>query len=536
MTASVDLMEGWEALEGATDAYLEAMAYYKGTVAERFSNERVRQLVEASGQSYRFRLAAIPVKVMAKRCRISNVTSDKEPVTALLDHIREANQAGIYESLIMKKAFTYGDAYALTWPVEEDATAPAEDGDTTDAPVDPEVAQVRVEISYQSPLHCRVLYDGEDGRRPRYAIRRWLVKSPLGEGQKSWHAELWYADGLERWRTKPGTKGANQEDWEPYILDAQDEEVPVLPGEEVREAHPWGEIPIKHFRTDLPYGEPAHFAAYGPQDAITKAITTQVVVDVEAHGWPERYRLLRDQRLLEAGQEPVNWGDSAQAPVAATDGTPATTGRRRGSGLEHTYAGTEKVGEYTSPDPGALLGPIDKWVQLMSVVTETPLDELDATVQLSGVSREKADAPLKEKAKDAKSYLEGTWADLYHLAARQAGMVDPGVISIHWTPPEVTMDTDWWATAKLRMELGVPVEQILAEANYLPEQVQAWLDREGEAMALLQRVSVLERIGAAAQTLGVAVQTGVMDEATVKDLMKRVVGEVQTGANRSGGQ
>lgn len=531
MTASADLMEGWKALEEATDGYLEALAYYRGTAAERFANERIRQLVEESGQSYRFRLAAIPVKVMAKRTRISNITSDKDQVTAALDHIREANQAPIYEPLIMKKCFTFGDSYAMAWPVEEDSQDPAEDGDATDAPADPEVAQARVEVSYQSPLHCRVLYDAEDGRRPRYAIRRWRERSVLG--QKTWHLEMWYADRLERWMTLPDRKGGNVEDWVPYVLDGEDQPV-ISTQEEAQEEHPWGELPIKHFRTDLPYGEPAHFAAYGPQDAITKAITTQVVVDIEAHGWPERWRTLRDQRLLETGQEPVAWGDSAQASVAPVDGTPAVSSRRRGSGMEHTYAGTERVGEYTSPDPAALIAPVEFWVKLMSVVTETPLDELDATVQLSGVSREKADAPLKEKAKDAKSYLEGAWADLYHLAARMAGVADPGVISVHWTPPEVTMDADWWTTARTRMETGVPVRQILTEANYLPEQVDAWLDAQGEELALLQRVSILERIGAAAGELGVAVQTGVMDQATVQELMKRVVGEVQTG--EKGGQ
>ena len=520
-------------LEKATDACLEALAYYKGTVAERFANVKVRQLVEESGQGYRFRLAAIPVKVMAKRCRITSITSDKEAVTAVLDHIREANQAPIYEPLIMKKCFTFGDSFAMAWPVDPEEDQAAEDGDTTDAPADPEVLEAKVEISYQSPLHCRVLYDGEDGRRPRFAIRRWVEGQALGEGAKVHHVELWYADRLERWMTLPGRKGGNREDWVPYVLDEEDRpELATL--EEAQEPHDWGELPIKHFRTDLPYGEPAHFAAYGPQDAITKAITTQVVVDIEAHGWPERWRLLRDQKLLETGQEPVAWGDSTQAP-AVVDGQPAVTARRRGSGLEHTYAGTEQVGEFKSPDPGALIAPMDKWLQLMSVVTETPLDELDATVQLSGVSREKADAPLRAKEREAKSYLEGAWADLYHLAARMAGVADPGVISVNWTPPEVTMDTDWWATAKIRMEMGVPLRQILAEANYLPEHVEKWLKDQGEELALLQRVTILERIGEAAQTLGVAVQTGVMDQNTVAMLMKRVVGEVQTGGNRNGG-
>lgn len=531
MTASADLMEGWKALEDAADAYVTALAYYKGTAAERFANRRVRELVAESGQAYQFRLAAKPVKVMAKRCRVATVTGDTEAVTKRLEEIRLANQATIHEPLIIRKTFIFGDAYALVWPVDpEEVGLTQVDGEAVDVAPGEELAAAGVEISYQSPLHCRVIYDGDDGRRPRFAIRRWREARPLG---KVWRVEVIYADRVEPWTTKPGASGGTREEWEPYAEDEEGQEVLVEEGVNWPEPHDWGELPVKHFRTDLPYGEPAHEAAYGPQDAITKAITTQVVVDIEAHGWPERYRLLDDARLLESGQEPVAWGDSSTAPAADPD-KPTATGRRRGSGVEHTYGGTKAVGEYTSPDPGVLIDPIDQWVRLMSVVTETPLEELDPTVQLSGVSQEKADAPTREKAREAKAYLEGTWREVYSLAVRMTGM-EPGTIQVTWTPPEVTMESDWWETAKTRVDLGVPVKQVLAEANYLPDQVKAWLDTQGEEMALAQRIGILERLGAAIQALGVGVQLQVLDPATVASLVQRVVGQVES-SDRTGGQ
>lgn len=535
MTASADLMEGWKALDEATEGYLTALAYYRGTASERFANDRIRNLVERAGQTYQFRFAAKPVNVMAKRCRVSNVTSDLEAVTKLLVEIRDANQANIYEALIMKKMFMYGDALALVWPVESDEDADQVDGDETDVAAPEPMRAVGVEVSYQSPLHCRVIYDSEDGRRPRFAIRRWKESSSLGD---VWFAEVWYADRREDWRTQPGTKGGVAEEWMPYSVEVDEEgrlfNVNGELGVNWPAEHDWEEIPIKHARTDLPYGEPAHAAAYGPQDAITKAITTQVTVDIEAHGWPERYRLLDDQRMLESGREPVNWGDASHpdAPEARIGAEPS--GRRRGAGVEHIYPGTKSVGEYGSPDPSELIAPVDQWVRFMSVVTETPLDELDPTVQLSGVSREKADAPMRAKERDAKEYLEGFWAEVYSLAARMAGASEPGTISIHWAPPEVTMDADWWATAQLRLNMGVPVAQILAEANYEPDQIQAWLDSQGEELGLQQRIGTLERLGAAIQTLGVGVQLGVLDQSTVDRLVKRVTGEMEsTGGSGS---
>lgn len=526
MAASADLMEGWKALENEAGRYAEALAYYRGTVAERFANERIRRLVAESGQGYRFRLAAIPVKVMAKRCRIATVSSDLEAASDLLERIRLANQATIYEPLIIRKMFTFGDAYAFVWPVEADEDQDQRDGETTDVAAAEAVRDVQVEISYQSPLHCRVIYDGEDGRRARFGIRRWLERSPLGEGQDIWRAEVWYADRLEPWITRPGTTGGTVEDWEPYAEDDLGDRVTVDDANWPLD-HDWEEIPIKHARTDLPYGEPAHAAAYGPQDAITKAITTQVVVDIEAHGWPERYRLLETARDLESGRDPVPWEDSASAPAASME--PATSARRRGAALEHVYPDTKAVGEFGQPDPGVLIAPVEHWVRLMSVVTETPLYELDPTVQMSGVSREKADAPLRAKEREAKAYLDGFWSEVYTLACRMAGMDQPGTIAVHWAPPDVVMDGEWWQTAQLRVQAGVPARQVLLEANYLPDQVDAWLDSQGEELALMQRIAVMERLGAAVQSLGLGIQLGVLDQATVGRLVQRIVGEVTTG-------
>lgn len=525
MTASNDLLEGWKALEDTQDAYVQAMNYYAGKAAERFVNERIRALVERKGQTYQFRLAAVPVKVMAKRCRIATVTGETDAVNARLEEIRQANQADQYEPLIIRKMFTYGDAFALIWPVDREEAGRAQvDGETTDVAAEEELADAAVEISYQSPLHARVIYDGEDGRRPRFGIRRWREGYALGEAATVWRAEIHYADRVEPWITTPGAGGGNQEDWRPYAEDDAGDPVPVEDGVNWPLDNPFGELALKHARTDLPYGEPAHIAAYGPQDAITKALTTQVTVGIEAHGWPERYRLLDDARLLENGREPVAWGDDAEAGRASTTAEPEVIARRRGSGMEHIYSGTKGVGEYSQPDPGVLINPIDHWVRLMSVVTETPLYELDQTAQVSGVSREKADAPLRAKEREAKSYLTSFWTEVYSLAVRMTGM-EPGTISVHWAPPEVTMDSDWWATARVRMELGVPVAQVLKEANYLPDQVKAWLDSQGEEMALLQRIQVLERLGAAVQTLGVGIQLGVLDQATVGKLVERIVGE-----------
>jgi hypothetical protein len=465
---------------------------------------------------------------------VAGVRSDKDAVNARLEEIRLANGADIHEPMVIKKCFTFGDAYVLVWPVESDDDADQVDGETQDAAAAEELRAVGVELSYQSPVNCRVMYDSEDGRRPRFAIRRWEVRSPLGDGESYWRAEVWYADRIEPWATKKGMEPKQEDSWEPWAegLDEEGRLVQVVAEDGSWPLpHDFEEIPIKHARNaDLPYGQPSHIAAYGPQDAITKAITTQVTVGIEAWGWRERYRILEDAKLLETGNGAINWGDSqaGRPGMSISDTEDMPVQRGRAAGVEYTYPGTKSVGEFTAPDPSDLVPSIEAWLRWMSVVTSTPLDELDPTVQLSGVSREKADAPLRAKERDAKLYLEGFFREVYSLAARMSGIDDPGAISVTWAPPEVTMDSDWWVTAQVRANMGVPMAQILQEANYLPDQVEAWLDSQGEAMALQQRIAVLKELGEAIQLLGVGVQLGTVDQATVNGLIQRVAGQIQS--------
>lgn len=509
-------MEGVQGLEESRAAYLTAAAYFKGEIAERFASARIRALVQESGQAYRFRLAAVPVRVMTNRCRIAGITGGNDAVTKRIEEIRQANGMELAEQFIHRETFTYGDAYALVWPVE----AP-EEGTPSEGSPDAELVAAGVEIVYQSPLAVRAVYDSGAGRRVRFVIRRWQETSALGF--KTWHAEVWYPDRVEPWVTLPDHTGLDKEDWLPYAESVDGYAVEAVEGENWPVPHDWEEIPFKHARTDLPYGLPAHIDAYGPQDMITKATVTQMM-DIEAHGWPERYRLLDDQKILEAAMDSVRWDDATEAQESKAGVT--KSGRTRGAAREQTYAGTREVGEFKAPDPNVLIEPIEQWLRLMSTTTGIPLYEYDARTskELSGIARDKADGPLKEKVKDAKTYLEDFWRSVWELALKMDGVGNPGQIDLLWAPPEVIADPEWWETAQLRQEMGVPQRQILLEANYLPEDVDKWLKDQSDGMALAAQVQLLERIGAAVQALGSGVAVGLMSVEAAAAAIERVTG------------
>lgn len=517
-----DLIRGFRALEDAAPGYRRAEQYYEGELPERFASDHVRAVIEkieANGHGYRFRLAQIPVNAMANRLRISSVSTGREDQDRLLEQIRQANDMEILERHLILRTLVYGDAYAMVWPVDRDS-----DATTPESPIDREVREAGVEIHYLSPLHTRAMYDTDTSRNVRYVIRRWREADPADgpDAGERWYAELWYLDRLERWRTVPDATGLDPAEWSPYVETDDGTRVTATPGENWPESHDLGELPIKHARTGLPYGRPEHVDAYGPQDAITKALITQVA-DVEEHGWPERVRIADDAKALDTGRDAVRWDDDALAPPHSWG---EISVRERGPGKEQVYYGTRNVFQIDPPDPNTLISPVDQWVRLMATVTETPFWEFDPITgsQLSGVARDRADAPMRAKERNRKTFLLRFFREVYGLALRVAGQEPAGPIQINWSPPDVISDPEWWTTAQIRSGLGVPTEKILQEANYLPEEIEMWLDEQGEGATLDQRIARLQALGEALQAIGAgAALLGI--EPNVMDMVSRILQE-----------
>ena len=502
MIESPDLKAGLKALDDAAEVYEEALEYYEGTLPERFATEAMRRILSTGPGRYRFRYAHLPVNAVKNRCQIAAVRAESEEVTRAIELMREDNRLETFEPWMTERLLVLGDAYLMAWPIED------EDG-------------VRVEVSYQSPLQCRAIYSDEAGRDLEYVVRRWA------EDDKTTMAEVWYVDGVEVW-----IKAEDDPEWMPYAEDDLGERVPVTE-DNWPIVHEWGEIPIKHGRTALPYGRPEHINAYGPQDAITKAVTTQVEADLEAHGWPERYRIADDNRALDMAQDAVQWADDTDENndrATRADGTArgTETARRRGAGREHVYTGTKAVGTFEPPNPGDLIAPVQQWIEMMSTVTETPLYELDpkSGMQLSGVSREKADRPLAAKVDARRQALDTLWCqELWPLALRMAGVRADSPAEIVWKPPPVNSDPEWWATAQARANMGVPISVILAEANYAPEDVDEWLDDQAEDASLDQRIARVKALGEAMAQLGTGITLGVISPEGAQALLKRIMKE-----------
>lgn len=493
MPGSPDLMEGLRGLDDSSATYEQRWTYYAGDLPEKFASARLREMIKETAKDYRFRLARIPVESLANRLGINSITSSAgESVNRLIEEIRQANDMDLIEPALHERLLVFGDAYLFVWPVV------AEEMLNVDSPADVEAVEAGVELAYQSPLSCRAMYDHEDGRRVKYVVRRWQQDDPLG---KVWRAEVWYWDRVEAWITLPGSKGTDPNEWLPYAEDAFGVPVPA-DANNWPEAHDFGEIPFKHARTDLPYGRAEHEDFIGPQNILTKAISTQAT-GIETHGWRERYRIADDKAILEQAGDVVPWGDKDDA--YSREQTPEqVSGRRTGPGTEHTFHGTKAVGEFAPTDLAGFENPIEQWVRLGAAASSTPYSDFDPRfgANMSGVAWDRSERPLRAKEADRKRFLLRFWREVYSLALLFRGVRDPGDISVNWAPPAVISDPEWWNTATVRRDHGVPQETILLEANYTAEDIETWRKKQDEALLLDEKIDRLARLGDAVQKLG----------------------------------
>lgn len=489
-----DLVRGIRELDEAYPCYEEAEVYAEGQIEEVFATPRIRALLRATGQRYRFRLARKPIDALANRVQLVavSVPNDKT-ATGRLAEIWDANDLDVELAQVVFRAFEYGDAYLMVWPYEDDP----------DSPVDDPLAAAGVEVVYNSPKSVRIIYDPEHSRRPLFAIKRW--KEGVDE-HAYWRADLYYPDAIERYISRVGAEGRNDEDWVEYV----DNEGDAWP-----EVNPFGEIPFFHFRTAMPYGRPEHIDAYGPQDAINKTLITQLTT-MDAAGWPERYALSEKGAALDEANDAPRWDDEDDAD---NDGEPAID--VAGPGGITTFHGMSEVGQFDPADPSAFIKPTELYVRLMAVITDTPLHEFDPSgEQPSGESRRVAEAPLVAKAHSRIRMFRSPALAAFRFVQKCAGMT-PKPVDVRWAAVESVQDKDGWEVVDLKQRLGVPQDQTLREAGYTEEQVAEWTDADAEAMSLLRRIELLGKLGAAVRDLGTGVALGIVSQEDVN----RIVGE-----------
>jgi len=411
-----DINNALALLVDRTPHYERAEAYYDGTEQEKFLNKRWNRILRSEGLDFKFNFTRTVVDTVLNRLEIANIQSMTESANAVIKQTWEQNDLLLDQNEIHKRALVYGDCYAIVWPDANGNTA----------------------IDYNSPESTIIIYDEENPRVKKYAIKVWESTSPLGI--KTIKLNAYYPDRIEKYETYGST--------EMVVLSSSANFTLI----EVVE-NPWGVVPVFHFRTEKQYGRPEHIDAYGPQDAINKLIATHMYT-VDYQGAPQRYAL-------------SSGGNSAEYEDFQDDSSKRDNfgTLQNGPGQLWYLNGVNAVGQFPPADHKAFTEPAKEYVRAMASLTSTPLHYFEKTGNVpSGEALRTAEAPLMKKVNDRQQSFGSAWRDLFRFVLQIEGISED--VAVRWKHVESIDSLDQWEVAIKKSLVGMPIEQILLEIGY----------------------------------------------------------------------
>jgi hypothetical protein len=471
-----DLEEALEDLNDAMPAYERAEAYYEGTVKEKFLNKAIQELLTGSDSDFRVNLAGRVVDAVQDRMEIAAVTAEPiadpdaeeeepegveetdegsdspevSPAEEMTDEEKALDEAvskiwrdndmDIESPEVHAKMLSYGDAYLFVGINDVDDN--------------------RVDLFFNSPMNVRVLYDDENPREKRLAIKKWEIGS---RRNKRIRLNLYYPEGTYKFISKGNSDRAGAADFEVYHDDSTDEMGHV--------ENETGEIPFFHFRTARPYGRPEHKKAYGAQDALTKLVTNMMSTSDFA-AFPQRWAL---QESGTTTDDDLDWDSGNESD----DQNPGDLQSQliSGPGRIWPLRNMKAVGQFQSADVEQFLKPINQFTGLMAAVTATPVSYFLVTLgasatPASGESQRKGESPFLSKVNARQLSAAATWEDAVGYGLTLLGL--EAEVKVRWAPSQVVSGKEGWEGVEAQQRAGVPIRQTLLEAGYTEAEVTSW--------------------------------------------------------------
>lgn len=426
---SDDLQLGLDELKDSYEAYETADAYARGQSPEIFTSPALRTALKRALRGYRHNFARLAITTVEKRLALAGFSVPNDDAsTNLIEEIISTNELWQETRGIHNRVLTYGDYYVLAWPNQ--------DGDPIVYPCGPDTT--------------RIVYDIETQREAQFGIRSWTETQKAGSDHqiKINRASLYYENRIEKY-FQP-----QQGQWQEFHVE----------GEEWPLVNEYDVMPLFHFRTARPYGEPEHLYAYGPQDAITKLILTHMS-SVDYLGFPQRYALIDPESAV--GTSDL----SGFSEDDADEDDQAVAGLRQGPG-ELWALRAQSVGQFDAASAKDFLDSLNFYVRAMAQLTQTPVYNFDFSGEIpSGEARRIADAPQKAKASEHMRSLGATWQSVIAFCVLIKAGKEVDVV-VDWLKDEVVGDKSWWETAHLRHERNIPNSIILSEAGYTEDQIE----------------------------------------------------------------
>ena len=501
MAGSDDLMSGIVDLSQSRQQYNDAWSFWDASRDEEFVSPAVKRALRLSEGRYQINVAKVVVRALANRLKIASTTAlgldalRDETVDEAFQAVLVANKMDLQWGRLIRNTLVYGDSYLFLWPqVVNGIEIPGQ-----------------VQIAYNSPQVARTIYSPENDIEVDYHIKSWT------DSREVVHTNLYYpapqgGEGgwCEKWILTKNSKPLDPTGWtrDPEFPD----DIPIPPG-----------AGLYHFRTDMPYGQPVHSDAWGPQDAINK-ISTTMTHTTEAAGFPQRWALSDPMAALtgDNGDSP-DWDDDGDADIITEDDSRL----RGGPGELSILAGIKATGQWTAAGADAFINPAEFYTRMVALTTSTPMRFMDQRGQSpSGESLRVADAPLMDNVDNLQPYLDGEARAAMTGVLTLAGYPDHRA-DVRWKPTGIIDDLTTWQLVQAKIANGVPVDVALVETGlYEQDEVDSWLDRHSAEMDIGRRVGLLAQAGVAIQGLSAAVAAGVLTEQQLQAVIVGTLGEL----------
>ena len=521
--SNADLSTALKELKRTHGGYDKAEEYADGEVPEVFASVRLRRALRRSGLTYQFNLAKTPITAVVERLKITSITSEDETQKPLIEQLWDDNKFSLQGTNILRKACTFGDAYVLVWPDD--------DQDVGDEGGADEGVVKRVNIFFQDPRTCRVFYDPENPLRVAFAVRKWKDTSTTtddpqaaGDNKPLWRVDLYYQDRIEQYISRPGTSGDRPEDYVPCYTQDQDGDTDGPIGHVLD--NPYG-MPIFHLKTDADeYGEPEHAGFYSTQDAIHKMLLTHLS-GVEYQSFNQRWALLNeDSDSSEAADLSEGYFAIDMQDIGTTRNMNGDAQSQFQGGPDSVFmsTGIKQFGQFDASDPKVIFEPLKEYIALGALSTCTPLYRFQPGGQPpSGESLKIMDKPFVFKVDNRKLSYGQTLKDIYEFGLKILGVAEPAVV-VNWAPSETSDSVSDWELAQAKQASGIPAEVTWRENGYTEDQISEW-ETDGEA-GLPQKVALLTQLGQAVASFATGVAAEIITPEQVSRIIAKVMGDV----------
>jgi len=404
--------------------------YYRGRHQLAFATDKFKNAFGDLFRAFALNMCPAVCDAVSDNLQVSGFGLEKGPASLGKNalSIWQDNRMDQRAGEVHLEAVKTGDAYVIVWPNSE--------GDPIIYP--------------QCGAICTVYYDVEQPGRILWGAKFWRA------ADHRIRANLYYTDRIEKYVTRsPNPNGLPEKDSSFIKFKAEGESWPLM--------NEYGVVPVFHFANNAGVGQAGNselIPVVPLQDALNKSVLDMMIA-MEFAAFRQRWATGIELSFDKDGK-----------PVS-----PFVPGAERLWTIDSTEA---KFGEFESADLEKFLAVKKDFKLDIALVSGTPLHyfHLQDGAIPSGKALDTLERRHVKKVKDRMTTFGNVWEDVMAFAVQISSGRSALRFSTQWVDPFGPTEKEVLDSLVVKQSLGVDEEQLLKEAGYSAEDIQAMQQRK----------------------------------------------------------